>query len=670
MNLIDQFAQLTNIDLFAEMRDADRSTMVGRPFYLDFDTLRLLSNDHWKRAAGGVPAGTFLLCHYANPADAEIDEALLVRVLAPTSLPSDPDVLASMVDYYKEGEGSLDQYTRSEFQFSGLECRVLGTFYRDGSTTRFGGDIENFESPHNYRCVKPSPRALERIVNFREEGIVGGAGDVRIGIVRYSASQRMARARNEPPVPVYVSTFDFLGKRTALFGMTRTGKSNSVKKIVQATQQLSEQGAAAQVEPVGQIIFDINGEYANANQQDAGTAIFEQYADAERYSVQSKPGFKTMKLNFHVAIRDGHGLLANLLGDATAGYVRAFRAIDWTQPDSEDRSGTTRYDRRVACYRACIHRAGFTGTGAQGTVRFASSRDIRDSGIPGLAGVDPSRGISLEDAVTWFTAAWEHYEDPDGPFTAYKANNGRDWADEDLRTLMQVLSRSSRPGGAASELGYRYLTPHRELHTPTVSTSFEDDIVTVLRAGGIVIVDLSQGNPNIQRTFTDRLCGAIFADAMRRFVANEAANFIQLYFEEAHNLFPRRNETDLTLVYNRLAKEGQKLRLGLVYATQEVSSISASILKNTQNWFVSHLNNRDELREVEKYYDFGDFTDSLRRTNDKGFIRLKTDSNTFIVPIQVDVFRVPPAETSDAAVTPAGATSSGPSDAHNPTAES
>jgi DNA helicase HerA-like ATPase len=127
---------------------------------------------------------------------------------------------------------------------------------------------------------------------------------------------------------------------------------------------------------------------------------------------------------------------------------------------------------------------------------------------------------------------------------------------------------------------------------------------------------------------------------MDRFIKNESMNFIQLYFEEAHNLFPRREDRDMTVIYNRLAKEGQKLRIGLSYATQEVSSISSSILKNTQNWFVSHLNNEDELREIKKYYDFDDFTESLRRTTDKGFIRMKTDSNTFIVPVQIDQFRV------------------------------
>jgi hypothetical protein len=639
--VVQQLKQLATVDLFAECRGDD--FFVGRPFYLDFDRLRLMSNDSWKHKVGGVPAGAFLLAPYVGEPD--VDEAILLRVLKPTKLPTDDDVVAAMVDYYKEtppGEGSapLDSFTRAEFQFSGLECRVIGTFYKDADAIiRFAGDLDNFYAANNYRVVKPIGKVLEYIVNFREDGIPGGVGDERIGRVRYSASLRHVAGED---VPVFVSALDFLGKRTALFGMTRTGKSNTVKKMIQATVGISESGAVLNgetVQSVGQIIFDVNGEYANENQQDEGTAVFAQYPDlVTRYSVLEKPGFKVMKLNFFESVVEGFGMLASLMAADTANYTQAFCNIDWSPPEAGDHGAKTRYDRKVAAYRACLKRAGFPGTM---TVKFDDNSDIRNSGIPGLDGVEPKKGISLDDAVAWFSAAWENYQDPSGPFRKYaNEHGGREWADEDLQTLMRFLTGKAKPTNAANEAGYRKLIRFRSLHTSTVDQPFEDEIVALLREGKIVIIDLSQGDPEIQRTYSERVCRKVFSEAMERFIKNETANFIQMYFEEAHNLFPRREERDLTLIYNRLAKEGQKLRIGLAYATQEVSSISASILKNTQNWFVAHLNNRDELKELDKYYDFEDFTDSLRRTTERGFIRMKTDSNTFIVPVQIDQFRV------------------------------
>src|SRR5206468_4412906 len=127
-----------------------------------------------------------------------------------------------------------------------------------------------------------------------------------------------------------------------------------------------------------------------------------------------------------------------------------------------------------------------------------------------------------------------------------------------------------------------------------------------LRAGQIVIVDLSQGEESTQRLYSERICRSIFNDCLNRFIHAVPNNFIQFYFEEAHNLFPKKDDKDLSQIYNRLAKEGAKLSIGIIYATQEVSSISSNILKNTQNWFVAHLNNTDELKEIEKYYDYED----------------------------------------------------------------
>ncbi len=663
--LTNEIARIAAVDLFRRSKtgNIDTGLFVARPFYLDYDRAHLLVADAWKQRARGIPQGAFLLAYYEN--EDGIAEALLLRALRPCKLPTDSDVIASMIEYYKDNlrtagrESQLDSFTRYEFSFSGLECRALGTFYKDEQgKTHFGADVENFYSAHHYSVFKPNAEVLAAIVNFREGEVAGNPTDIRLGRVRYSSSRRF-QAQDED-VAVFVSPKDFLGKRTALFGMTRTGKSNTVKKVIQASVLMSgeapytlERPAAESDEarlepftpdgvpkyPVGQIIFDINGEYANANLQDEGTAIFELYKkQVTRYSVLEKPGFKVMKVNFYHDLLSGFELVRSHLGLDGADYAKSFLAADLTEPDDQnDFAAVTRYDRKKAAYQCCLYRAGFKVPDGL-RVKFQGNKELnriaREDGS-----LDPGKGLSLEEASNWFTATWDSYDD--AYFAKYKREHGHEWHDEDLKAMLVFLTRKAKPGGNTNVSGYLKLRGLAGLHTETVGKPFEVEIIEELRKGRIAIVDLSQGDPEVQRLYSERICRQIFADAMRRFIANAPNNFVQFYFEEAHNLFPRKEDKDLSQIYNRIAKEGAKLNLGLVYATQEVSSISGNILKNTQNWFIAHLNNEDETKEIRKYYDFGDFTEGLVRfsaSDDKGFVRMKTYSNPFVVPVQIDRF--------------------------------
>jgi len=669
LNFEKEITRIARTDLFKRNDDTgafETGIFIGRPYYIDYDRAFILVADSWKQRALGIPQGSFLLAYYENEED--VLEALLLRVLKQSRLPTDNEVVSSMIEYYKDNlrtsgrETQLDSFTRYEFSFSGLECRVLGTFYRDeADECYFGADVENFYSAHNYSIVKPNSEVLGLIVNFREGEITNRPTDIPIGKVRYSSSRRFQE--QEAEVTVFVSPADFLGKRTALFGMTRTGKSNTVKKIIQATVTMSERSTSSLSEPseacidesldssfteegtpkypVGQIVFDINGEYANPNLQDEGTAIFELYSDqTTRYSTIRKDGFRVMKVNFYRDVLIGFELARSHLAQSSGNYIESFRAIDMAPPDDYDtnRSARTRHDRKVAAYLCCLYRAGFALPSDLHTIRFAGNAElnrlVREDGS-----LNPQNGISLDDAANWFVTIWANYA-TDPYFQNYRrTHDNREWADEDLKALLVFLSRRRETGQTID--GYRKLRGIIELHTETIGRPFEDEIMEELRDGNIIIVDLSQGDPEIQALFSERICHRIFKDSMDRFISNRPNNFIQFYFEEAHNLFPKKEDKDLSDIYNRMAKEGAKLNLGLIYATQEVSSISANILKNTQNWFIAHLNNEDETREIKKYYDFGDFADSLMRfsaTSDKGFVRMKTYSNPFVVPIQVDRF--------------------------------
>lgn len=379
-----------------------------------------------------------------------------------------------------------------------------------------------------------------------------------------------------------------------------------------------------------------------------------------------------MLLNFFEDehLQTGKSIIDKVLSTHTSNYLTNFCQVRFepptvsTPPTKEDYSVLTRYKRQVFVYRALLAKAGFstptnippdTGSlfndklvgkveknqtlkpGAMddydgpNAAQYKSSAKVLRSHNPQEE--HPSWGQvavaigSLADFMIEKNSGYKEFEEE----YVRTSSSGDLWADETLKKLLEMFryhNGSSLIGAAKPQ------------HTPHSKTDYAADIYNDLVDGKLVIVDQSSGEPELNKSSTDRIMWQIFREQQKKFREGKTPEDIIVYAEEAHNLLPAGSDLDLKDVWVRTAKEGAKYHIGLVYATQEVSSIQRNILKNTANWFIGHLNNSDETRELCKFYDFADFEPSIRRAQDKGFLRVKTLSNLFVLPVQVRLFRI------------------------------
>ena len=635
-----------------------RDWFVGWVYAIDYTHSSVMTNDLWKSRVGGVPMNCFLTAATFDPtAYSQVpvpeQEVILLRVIDSAALPQDDDVVRTKIDFYQSRqdvfedgtESGLDDLTQNQLQFGGLRCRVLGTFYLQDGPLTLGSDLESFASASSLNVYKPVGLALSTIVNYFDPQRLAAARDqakgmgveaitspFNVGVVRYTSTRRLSEAPPNEPVKVAVQPIDFLARRTAVFGMTRTGKSNTNKQLVRVVKRVADE---AEVN-IGQVIFDWNGEYANPNEQDEGAIANVYPDDTVLYRLLPTEGFEPLLNNFYVQLEEGFQVIREVLraqGGTQADDVNQFLNTTFDQPDrAEDPGEYRRWQVKVAAYRSMLYLAGYEPP-ERLTVQFEANQAVRQA--VNTAGDEtfrnPATGLDLPAAARWFLAARQ----ADGQNRQLRsASSNKPWMNDDTRAIVNMMARRNTSDSFIR--GYTVLVSARDYHDPSRTNEVGDEIYSRLSDGDIVILDLSVGPAFIRESTSLRIAEVIFNRSMRTFVKGANPPNIVIYVEEAHNLLGK--GLDITDTWPRIAKEGAKFRIGLVYATQEVSSIHPNILANTENWFVSHLNNEREVRELARFYDFDDFTDSLLRAQDVGFARVKTLSSPFVVPVQINKF--------------------------------
>jgi Helicase HerA, central domain len=618
---------------------------IGWTCRMDFEHAVVLTSDELKLAAHGVPLHCFLLATALNPKSTETDgEVVLLRVIGSAPLPEDDELLARKSEALRNRELKIaaSAEPQSEFQFGGLLCRILGTFYVRDHQLRLGSDVENYSCGRDLIVYRPSGEALSHIVNYisPERAAAAEAEATRLGLrnalpafpigtVRYASTDKLHRGDASERAVFNFNAIDFLARRTAIFGMTRTGKSNTVKQLVSVVMRASGESHLK----IGQIIYDLNGEYANANQQDKGSIAEVYPSDTIRYRMIPTPGFQPILNNFFTQVAEGHQTLRGLIElnrVSRSSDVDAFLNMEFNEPRRDDfendatfQHHLTRYQRKIAIYHALLARAGFEPP-AGFKITFDAGASVKNKVNPII---DPANGLTPVQACEWFQLARQIQDEL---ITGHNQN----WVEPDMNVLMNLLLQKNDQGSYIP--GFRVLQPFKEYHAPDRTTDVCDEIYQHLLNGKIVILDLSVGNPEQRERLSKRIARHILASSMAVFNTGHVPPSIVIYIEEAHNLIGR-NEP-LTEVWPTIAKEGAKARLATVYATQEVSSIHPNILANTENIFCAHLNNESEIKELAKYYDFRDFSQAIIRAQDVGFGRAKTLSNPFVIPVQIDKF--------------------------------
>jgi len=715
---------------------------VGDLYSINYETANIIIHEADRQKVGGIPSLSFLIASRIKPGDKDIDfksedsSFVLLRVMDSATLPQDKEAERIRVEAAQRNSGeenrhwdqpgSMDLKTKNLLGFAGVQCRIIGTFYLEENETnpdaplvlKFGSDISNYYPNRGLHVYKPNGKALGLIVNYCDPLNIqahiekyGNTEKVPLGHVRYASTNRKYQEIDD--VPVYIYPADLLSQKSALFGMTRTGKSNTTKIIAKSVYELriSKENSTNTLR-IGQIIFDPNGEYANENIQDRDGSgnpnalkniwrkdlnlkriedelqllykqesridekkrIWEQIKNEVEKEVvtygilphPTDPFRRLMKINFYEDenLQIGKEIIDFNIAEQSAQYFKNFRHVIFKRPIENEYENVNeyqgqlrRYERKILVYRALLNKAGFTSPNRNVNISRMFNADLRNSMISYTEkrfsrkqGLINSAGQTLnQDSVSWdsLASAFEglfhflstaEYNNFNQNYIANHHNDetddatGEGWAESDLESLLEMFNYSKAInliGGVSTQ------------HTTTIGTDYAQDIYDDLKEGKLVIVDQSSGEPELNKSSASRIMWHIFKENQKSF-RNGEPNIpeILIYLEEAHNILPAGNDIDLTDIWVRTAKEGSKYRIGMVYATQEVSSIQKNILKNTANWFISHLNNTDETKELCKYYDFADFEPSIRRAQDKGFLRVKTLSNLFVIPVQVDRFQV------------------------------
>ena len=392
----------------------------------------------------------------------------------------------------------------------------------------------------------------------------------------------------------------------------------------------------------------MNGEYANDNPQDDNFSIRSAYPDrcvVYALTKKEKTDSKPLRMDFYEHPESSHKIVAVLLSDAGRDsiYIQRFLSVD--VPSFEILSSLEPGDglraiRKILIYWAILKKAGFSADENKLKTKVNFDPKLNETAMELIFGKDKAKWltpINLDELVTFFERAIDQDRISKLP-SSTKGKNIFDPDDEAMLNFFKPISTVSAGPGLLQNL--------RQYHDKTAG-NFVKEILEELDKGLTVILDLGNANEVVMQYFSRELSKAVFAHQTDKFTNNKLGNhFIQLYFEEAHNLFAIDDSDESTRIYRRFAKEGAKYHIGMVYSTQSPTTINPDLLAQTENFFIAHLASQDDVNRLSRLnIAYESLKDDILQAKTVGYIRMLTGSHRFVVSMQALRFSPPKKES-------------------------
>jgi hypothetical protein len=565
-------------------------------------------------------------------------------------------------------------YKEANGLFLSYKLRMLGICYDNDKDVKYYSNIRTFPAQTSLFVAVPTKDFMNQLLL---SAVSQGDNDTKdvifeIGKLQYGTDAAYTKdyaIGSDNEVKVQFNATNLLRKRTAIFGKSGYGKSNTVKTVI---------GMMSVNHPnCGQLILDTNGEYALDNDQNEGLMdIFHEagmkgkcvlYTNREVSKKHIEKfgdhSIKPLKFDVFDQIKPAFEIVvANLEGQKEPLYLNPWSsAMDGVDEEgklfteNQSNPGLVWGIWYAALIRAGIYPANKKHTKtslrlSQEYIKFLSN-SAKDVAQGKSASEDADLMVNANELTKAVCEAYGFVQSG-----KYVETND---IEEMAKYAEWYVEFSMNPG--SSMKGYSEIMeyPRRFYALKSFNYSAEDvknngiktmslgeSVFRDLKENKIVILDLASVSMKISKSLATHILSHLLNSASKMFgdykTRDLFKNFdVLVYIEEAQNYLKPEELKGGGSIYERVAKEGRKFHLGLVYVTQQPSAIDMSITSQTENIIAMHMSNSRDCNILHEIKDKFDHMTCkfLKDEAQKGLAYLFAEPHQpFVLPCQIHRF--------------------------------